>query len=267
MSRFWQGDSSSEEGSSGDDSSNYSSEEEDKQTGNKWAELSDSDDSDDEVRVVKSGKERAIDTFEKHVGVIRKAMKSRDYYQISTEFDELSKDMIKAKNHLAEGVPRFLVRILVDLEDYIAERLQDKAQFKKLSARQVRALNKMKLTVKKHNKPYSVVTAEYRKNPVVDDSDDEKNEDGGDDDAGSSSSSSSSSNSDGAAPKKRGGGGGDSVRGCSNNAKEFYVFVAHHKDANSPPRGVEFLVSDYLSCLDPTYVAVKAVWVMSGGDV
>ena len=37
--------------------------------------------------------------------------------------------MVKAKQYLAQGVPQLLVRILFDLEDNVAERLKDKAQF------------------------------------------------------------------------------------------------------------------------------------------
>lgn len=201
MSRFWAAGDSSESGSGSDASSVYSSSDDSNaggNAGNRWVEMSDSDSSEDEVRVVKSGKERALETFQKHIKNLRGAMKARDYYLIQTEFDELTKAMIKAKQYLAEGVPRPLVRILVDLEDYAVERLKDKEQFKKLSARQGRALNRMKLTYKKHNKAYEVVMHAYRKNPIVSD-DDEKSESESDSAAssGSSSSSSSSSSSDG----------------------------------------------------------------------
>lgn len=199
MSRFWAGASSSDSDSSDDDSSSaYSSGDDKPAAGNRWVDFSDSDDSSDEERVVKSGKERAMDTFDKHIGNIRNAMKNRDYYAIQTEFEDLSKAMIKAKKILAEGVPRKLVRILCDLEDYIPERLADKAAFKKLSARQGRSLNRMKLTLKKHNKPYSVVMEHYRKNPDTGDDDDSDD----DSDSGSSSSSSDSSKSDDDGDKK-----------------------------------------------------------------
>jgi hypothetical protein len=92
---------------------------------NKWVAMSDDSDSSDEVRVVKSGKERALDTFKKYIGGIRAAMKARDYYAIQTEFDELMKSTIKAKAFLKEGVPKPLVRILVDLEDYDEGAVQD----------------------------------------------------------------------------------------------------------------------------------------------
>jgi translation initiation factor 3 subunit C len=245
MSRFWAGDSSSGSDSSSDsDSSDYSSEEEDrnKAGGNRWVDMSDSSDSDDEVRVVKSAKERALELFQKHISAIRNAMKVRDYYEIQCQFDELSKAMIKNKKTLAEGVPRPLIRILVELEDYVPERLADKAAFKKLSARQGRALNRMKLTLKKHNKPFEMLMEEYRKNPVEDDDEDDDGDDGSDSDSSDSddSSSSSSSSSGGSDKKKKG--GDDSVR-C-------FCVVSCWKEGAS--RGcpfirikrIEFLVSD-----------------------
>jgi translation initiation factor 3 subunit C len=216
MSKFWSAagggsDSSDSDGSSDNSSSSYSSDESSDHGGggagaaggggggggaagggaNRWVAMSDSDSSDDEVRVVKSGKDRALESFQAHIKNLRSYMKDRDYYAIQTEFDELAKSMIKARQYLADGVPRPLVRILVDLEDYTAERLKDKEQFKKLSARQGRALNRMKLTLKKHNKAYQVVIDAYRKNPIVDVSDD----DGGSSKASSSSSDSESSKS------------------------------------------------------------------------
>lgn len=141
---------------------------------NRWLAFSDDEDSsdDDDARVVKSGKERAFEFFQKQTTSLRGAMKARDYYAIQTLFDDLAKAMIKAKAYLKAGVPRFLVRILVDLEDYVTERLKDKEQFKSISARQNRALNKMKLTLKKHNKAFEVVMDAYRQNPDVPDEDD-----------------------------------------------------------------------------------------------
>ena len=218
-SRFWAGGGSdSESASDDDDSSDDYSQAEDRGGQNRWADLSDESESDDEVRVVKSGRERAVETFNKHISAIRSAMKSRDYFTIQTEFDELAKAMIKAKKVLAEGVPRSLVRILVELEDYVPERLADKESFKQLSARQGRALNRMKLTLNKHNKPFQLVMNEYRKNPVTEDDEDESEDEDDDDDSGSDSDSDSSSSSseddDDAKKKKKKPGMSSSVRCC-----------------------------------------------------
>lgn len=201
MSRFWAGGSSSDSDSSDDDSSSGSSHSSGPKTGggqNQWVALSDSSSSDSEVRVVKSGKDRAMETFQQHIKTIKAAMKERDYYKIQTEFDNLAKAMIKAKQYLADGVPKVLVKILVQLEDYISERLQDKDQFSSLSARQSRALNRMKLTLKKHNKAYMVVMQAYRDNPDDESESEASAESSSDsDDEGSSSSSSDSSGSSG----------------------------------------------------------------------
>jgi translation initiation factor 3 subunit C len=218
MSRFWAAGGSSDESDSGSDDSDSSDESiVDKKGQTKWVEYSDDSDSEDEARVVKSAKERSIDAFTAHIKNLRTNMKNRDFKKIQSEFDDLSKAMIKAKKVLAAGVPRQLVRILVDLEDFVTECLADKAAFKKLTPNQGRALNRMKLTLRKHNKPYQVVMDHYRKNPVTEEDD---ADDSDDDDDDSSSSSSSDSDSDAAPtkPKKK---AADSD--SSSDSVSFYV--------------------------------------------
>ena len=65
------------------------------------------------------------------------------------------------------------IRLLCDLEDFVKSSLADKASFKKLSASNGRALNRMKLTLRKHNVQYEAVMEEYRKNPTVSSSESE----------------------------------------------------------------------------------------------
>jgi Eukaryotic translation initiation factor 3 subunit 8 N-terminus len=137
MSRFWAagGSSSSDDDSERDsdsDSSGSGSENEDlgggggglgqtgQQEANRWLAMSDDSSDEDSVRVVLSGKERFQESVTTSISALRKAMKSRDYYEIQVQFDVLSKALIKNKQYLVNGVPRPLVRILVDLEDYAA---------------------------------------------------------------------------------------------------------------------------------------------------
>ena len=133
-------------------------------------------------------------------------MRNNDHKSLMDEFDTLTKSMTKSKKVFETngGIPRFLVRILCDLEDHVGACLKDKAAFKKLKPAQGRALNRMKLSLKKFNEKYRGIMDEYRKNPVISES--EK------DDASSSSSSSSdddddsdgsSSSSDSSADKKK----------------------------------------------------------------
>ena len=171
--------------------------------------------SEESVRVVKSAKVRAFEAFETNVKSLRNAMRNNDHKTLMEEFDVLSKAMTKSTKVFESngGIPRFLVRILCDLEDHVAKCLADKASFKKLKPAQGRALNRIKLSLKKNNEPYKGIMDEYRKNPVVSESD----KDGGDSsssssesesedeksDDDSSSSSSSSSSSAPAAKKKK----------------------------------------------------------------
>jgi len=193
MSRFWAGAGSSESDSESASSSDSSSSGDGRAaTEKRWLDMSDSD-SEDEVREVKSGKQRAMEGFQERIKTVRGEMRKGDYFETLNAFDELTKAMVKAKQYLAEGVPRPLVKILCDLEDFAADRLKDKAAFKKVSARQGRSLNRLKLSLKKHNVAYATVMDMYRENPDEGDDDEDDDED---DDAESAASSSSSSSSD-----------------------------------------------------------------------
>ena len=131
------------------------------------------------------------------------------------EFESLCKAMTKSSKVFEAngGIPRFLVRILVDLEDFVSKCLADKASFKKLKPVAGRALNRMKLTLKKFNEPYKNIMDEYRKNPVVsessdseeeeEESDDSESEEENESDSDSDSSSSSSSSSESDKEKKK----------------------------------------------------------------
>lgn len=221
MSRFWaagDGSSSSSFDSSDASSTDESSSGVDIRGGrvggeNRWALSDDDSDSEDEVRVVKSAKTRAYETFEMHISAIRNAMKINDWTKIQSEFDELSKAISKSKTLLEKqgGVPSFFVRMLCDLEDFLKLSLSDKTAIKKMKPVNGRALNRMKLTLRKHNKEYEQVMTEYRKNPIVSsdseesdseessndkDSNDESSESSSDEESDEESESSDSSSSD-----------------------------------------------------------------------
>lgn len=196
MSKFWGGADSSSDDSSSDDSS-VSSSDSSRAGGaagaNRWVMESDSDSSDEE-RVVKSAKDRAFEAFEAHVKSIRNVMRIKDFNKIQSEFEALNKAIAKGKNVINQhgGIPRFYIRLLCDLEDFVKSSLADKASFKKLSASNGRALNRMKLTLRKHNKQYEAVMEEYRKNPTVSSSESEAEDSASSSDSDSDSESESS---------------------------------------------------------------------------
>jgi translation initiation factor 3 subunit C len=133
-------------------------------------------------------------------------MKTNDHKSLMDEFESLTKAMTKSTKvfDVNGGIPRFLVRMLCDLEDHVAKSLADKSSFKKLKPAQGRALNRMKLSLKKFTEKYRGIMDEYRKNPVVSEKEDSsssssssssESEEENDSDSSSSSSSSSSASS------------------------------------------------------------------------
>lgn len=162
---------------------------------NRWQFSDDSSDEEEGNRVVKSGKERFQETLADTILSIRKSIKSEDYDAISSQFDVLSKLLVKNKQFLKAGVPRSLVKLLVNLQDFIENKILDKLYFKNLPARQGRALNRLKLTLRKHNKAYTTVMEAYRKSPDDDDEDELDDDEHVDGDSSSSDSDSASSGS------------------------------------------------------------------------
>eukprot|EP00632_Arachnochrysis_sp_CCMP2950_P011227 CAMPEP_0185693530 /NCGR_PEP_ID=MMETSP1164-20130828/3287_1 /TAXON_ID=1104430 /ORGANISM="Chrysoreinhardia sp, Strain CCMP2950" /LENGTH=830 /DNA_ID=CAMNT_0028360325 /DNA_START=12 /DNA_END=2500 /DNA_ORIENTATION=+ len=197
-SRFWAGSSESESEAESEASSEV--QEKAVKPANRWATVSDSDSSDEGERVVRSAKDRAWDGMRAVVAKVRNSMKINDWTGIQTEFDALNKMVDKAKTHISkEGLPRFYVKTLADLEDFLVAALKDKEAQKKMNAANGRALNRMKLTLRRHNKTYEADIAAYRANPDAegegddedddesDDDDDESDDDDDDDDSDESS--------------------------------------------------------------------------------
>ncbi|TMW56442.1 hypothetical protein Poli38472_006452 [Pythium oligandrum] len=167
-SRFWQAGSSSEE-----EDSDYSSSSEveisqqsQARAASRWAVMSDSD-SEEEVRVVKSAKDKAFDNLEKSCDAIKNHMKINDWSKIQTEFDGMIKHLDKAKNVLsAQGNPTFYIRTMVQLEDFLNEKVKAKADQKKMSKENSKALIRMKGKIKKHFETIEKDVTKFRANPV-----------------------------------------------------------------------------------------------------
>ena len=84
------------------------------------------------------------------------------------DFDVLTKQYDKAKKLiLKEGIPRFYVKILVQLEDKMIEMLAlDKAARKKMSSSNNKSINTMKQKLRKYNKAFEKFLKQYREVPL-----------------------------------------------------------------------------------------------------
>ncbi|KAI5119955.1 hypothetical protein M0805_002144 [Coniferiporia weirii] len=156
MSRFLKGAGSSSSSSSSSEESE--DEEEDKEVKKKSRFLvggEDEDESDEDVkRVVKSASEKRIDEMEAVGKSIENALKINDWVAISNEFDKLVR-LVERQTNVAERVPSFYVRTLLNLDQSLNTALaKEKEAKKKMNASNARALNTMKQKVRKTSKEY-----------------------------------------------------------------------------------------------------------------
>ncbi|XP_064557424.1 eukaryotic translation initiation factor 3 subunit C-like, partial [Zonotrichia leucophrys gambelii] len=118
MSRFFTtgSDSESESSASGDETAP-------KAPGGPYSKpLLLSEDEEDTKRVVRSARDKRYEELTNLIRSIRNAMKIRDVSRCLEEFELLGRAWTKAKGVVdRDGVPRFYLRILADLEDYLNE--------------------------------------------------------------------------------------------------------------------------------------------------
>jgi hypothetical protein len=75
---------------------------------------------------------------------------------------------VRSSSYLGTGMPRFYIAMLSSLEDYLVLALKDKDAQKKMSGSNGRALNRMKLALRRHNKLHEDSLASYREAPDKD---------------------------------------------------------------------------------------------------
>ncbi|KAG0228302.1 Translation initiation factor 3 subunit c [Actinomortierella wolfii] len=168
----------SELSGSSDQSDSDSDSEEEVKPKNRFAfdATDDSDESEDEVRVVRSAKDKRFDEIEQAVTAMTNGQKIGDWVSVQNEFDKANKALQKAAGIIAQtGVPKFYIKAVAELEKAIqAAQEKEKSAAKKMNASNSKALNSMKQKVKKNNRLYETEIAEYEKNPEGYDAEEEE---------------------------------------------------------------------------------------------
>ncbi|KAJ5273498.1 Eukaryotic translation initiation factor 3 subunit C [Penicillium angulare] len=122
---------------------------------------SEEDEAEEKVTAVKSAKDKRLEGVENTIRLIENAQKINDWAVISTEFDNLNRQMLKVNQ--SGPTPKLYIKFVADLEDSITETAaQQKASNKKMNASNQKGFNAIKQRIKKNNKEYTIQIDKYR---------------------------------------------------------------------------------------------------------
>lgn len=132
-----------------------------------------SDDEEETKRQVKSAKDKHSEQLHELIKSIRNKKKVKDFTKILPDFEELTRKYQKVKSILdkeSEGkTPRFLVKCLVELEDFVEQCWEDRERRKSMNKNNSKCLSSLRQKLRKHNKTIQEEIDDYRKNPDAED--------------------------------------------------------------------------------------------------
>ncbi|XP_012288654.1 eukaryotic translation initiation factor 3 subunit C [Orussus abietinus] len=169
MSRFF---------ATGTDSESDSSSEEEQIQRAPAAAFTFSDEEEETKRVVRSTKEKRYEEITNLIKLIRNYKKIKDMSSMLSSFEDLMRAYQKALPVIAKEengqTPRFYVRCLVEMEDFISEVWEDRDGRKNMSKNNSKSLTSLRQKLRKYNKDFEEDIAKFRENP--DQGDDEEDE-------------------------------------------------------------------------------------------
>ncbi|KAK1933281.1 putative eukaryotic translation initiation factor 3 subunit 8 [Babesia divergens] len=164
QSKFWGDDSDS----SYSESSGYSSDAAERDGskrpggGTAWV-ASDSSSDDDENRIVKSARAKALEVIQNHMKTIEHHKTINDFSELLKDYDNLSK--LIDKQYSGSRIPKLIVEIIVELQNFVDDKQKDKDSFKKLSKARSIAFNTLRSRLRKFNEQHCDVLEEYKQDP------------------------------------------------------------------------------------------------------
>jgi len=184
MSKYFRGQSDSESSSSEDSSSEdeiLTNQTKKPQRQINAAAILFSDDETDDKRVVRSAKEKRYETLYTIIKNIRNSKKIKDFNKMLSSYEELLKAFDKAKPVIEKEekgvVPRFFIRILVEMEDLVNETWEDSVGRKAMSKVNGKSLGALRQKMRKYiRENLEEEVAKFRQNPDAEDDEEEAEE-------------------------------------------------------------------------------------------
>ncbi|CAH0548824.1 unnamed protein product [Brassicogethes aeneus] len=137
-----------------------------------------SDDEEEVKRVVRSAKEKRYEELMNIIKQIRNYKKIKDMSSMLTSFEELQKAYVKAAPVILKEesgqTPRFFIRCLSEMEDFIVEMWEDRDGRKNMNKNNSKSLASMRQKLRKYLKDFEEDIAKFKENP--DQPDDEEEE-------------------------------------------------------------------------------------------
>lgn len=137
-----------------------------------------SDDEEETKRVVRSMKEKRYEELEGIIHSLRNHRKIKDFSSALASFEELQKAYTRAAAVIAKeenGVaPRFFVRALTELDDWVSTAWSDRDSRKTLSKGNSKALTSLRQKLRKYTKDFENDISKFREDPDMPDDDDER---------------------------------------------------------------------------------------------
>ncbi|KAK3913980.1 Eukaryotic translation initiation factor 3 subunit C [Frankliniella fusca] len=176
MSRFF---------ATGSDSDSDSSSEEEQIIRQPTATFTFSDEEEDTKRVVRSAKEKRYEEITNLIKQIRNYKKIKDMSSLLSSFEDLMRAYTKALPVITKeenGVtPRFYLRCLVEVEDFVNEVWEDREGRKNMSKNNSKSLTSLRQKMRKYNKDFEEEITKFRANPDQADEEEEEEKDQDDD--------------------------------------------------------------------------------------
>ncbi|CAG9854441.1 unnamed protein product [Phyllotreta striolata] len=136
-----------------------------------------SDDEEEVKRVVRSAKEKRYEELTNIIKQIRNYKKIKDMSSMLTSFEEIQKAYQKAIpviNKEENGqTPRFFIRCLAEMEDFINEMWEDREGRKNMSKNNSKSLTSMRQKLRKYLKDFEEDLVKFRENPEQPDDEEE----------------------------------------------------------------------------------------------